>query len=139
MTTAPFWAPLRRRATTRSLRPRLLQWSFWTISLTALGYAPLAMNYMGRYLSRGAPQWQGDLTAAVDGRSYAIGYGSVDWLRATDYENNRWVMLIHTTLGGLCLVLAVLQFAGPIRRNRRFHRWCGRLFVDRKRSCRERV
>jgi hypothetical protein len=90
----------------------------------------MAINYMWRYFDHGTTQIQASVTSAIDGKSYAVGYGSVDWLRATDYMSSRWTMLIHTTFGGLALALAILQFVPAIRRRwTGVHRWSGRAFV----------
>ena len=113
----------------RPSSPRLVQLGFAATVLLAIGYAPVAINYMWRYFAPGVPQLQASVTSAIDGHSYAVGYGSVDWLRASAYQENKWVMLVHTTLGGISLLLAVIQFLPATRRHSRFHRWCGRLFM----------
>jgi uncharacterized membrane protein/uncharacterized membrane protein YeaQ/YmgE (transglycosylase-associated protein family) len=99
------------------------------IAVTALLYVPLAVSYMWYLFDPGAPQLQDAVTSAVNGREYAVGQGSVHWARDADYAANRWVMLLHTSLGGLALGLAMIQFSGRIRAGRpAVHRWIGRTY-----------
>ncbi|MBO0769236.1 MAG: DUF2306 domain-containing protein [Solirubrobacterales bacterium] len=115
---------------------RWARYGFLAFAVIALAYAPLAINYMWRYFAHGAVQLQASVTGFFDGHSYAVGYGSVDWARATAYQSDRWVMLIHTTLGGLCLILGVLQFMPQVRRRwPRAHRWTGRLYLAAMSVC----
>ncbi|HWU23178.1 MAG TPA: DUF2306 domain-containing protein [Nocardioides sp.] len=126
-TTAPPPPARTRRADTNQ---RVARYGFWVVAAAAIGYAPLAVNYMWRYFVDGTVQVQASVTSAIDGHGYAVGYGSVDWARATAYEHDRWVMLIHTVLGGLCMVLGVMQFLPAVRRRwPRAHRWSGRVFL----------
>lgn len=115
---------------------RWARYGFWAVAVMAVGYAPLAINYMWRYFADGTLQLQASATSALDGRAYAVGYGSVDWARGTAYEHDRWVMLIHTVLGGLCLILGIAQFAPQVRRRwPRAHRWTGRIYLPAMSVC----
>ena len=122
-------APTEPALRTAGGRAPAVRIGFVATALVAVGYAPVAINYMWRYFGAGGRQLQATLTSAIDGASYATGPGSIDWLRAPDYQENRWIMLIHTSLGGLSLLLAVIQFLPATRRRPRLHRWCGRTFI----------
>lgn len=109
---------------------RLARVGFWFFALICLAYAPMGISYMWHYFVTGAPRLEDTVTSAIDGRSYARGYGSVEWLRAGDYLHNRWVMLGHTTFGGLSLIAGLLQFIPAVRsRWVALHRWAGRAFL----------
>ncbi|RNM16783.1 DUF2306 domain-containing protein, partial [Nocardioides pocheonensis] len=92
-------------------------------------YAPLALTYMWFAFDPDAPRLQDALTSAIDGRAYAIGVDSVRTVRTVDYVDHRVVMLVHTTLGAVALVLAVLQQSAAMRRRPRVHRRIGRLYL----------
>ncbi|MFJ2990998.1 DUF2306 domain-containing protein [Collimonas sp. NPDC087041] len=103
---------------------------YWLIVAIAVGYAPLAINYMWRYFYPGTVQLQAMLTTAVVGHDYATGARSVDAVRAADYMHNRLILLMHTTLGGIALTLAMFQFSSRLRqRYAPAHRWMGRIYI----------
>jgi hypothetical protein len=98
--------------------------------VVAVLYAPLAISYMWFAVADDAPQWQQAITRAINGSDYASGPGSISSIRRIDYLDNRWVLLIHTVLGGMALLLAVHQLS-PRRRRRSMvqHRWVGRVYI----------
>ncbi|WHU45775.1 DUF2306 domain-containing protein [Gordonia sp. L191] len=104
-----------------------------TLLVAVLGaavlYTPLAVNYMWFAFDSGAGRWQDALTAAVNGGDYAYRAGSVDSVRMVDFVDNRWVMLVHTGLGGIALLLMVHQLTPRLRRRSlASHRWVGRVY-----------
>lgn len=104
--------------------------AFWTVAVIGVLYAPLAVNYTWHLFDHGAPFLQRGLNEAVNGSAYENGPASVNGVRTVDYTEHRWVMLIHTSLGGLALVLAFLQFNPAIRRRWIVvHRWTGRIYL----------
>ena len=103
---------------------------FWAVAVMAVLYVPLAVSYMWHFFDAGAPRLQDSLTAAINGREYAVGEHSVMWARGHDYGSHRVVMLLHTSLGGLALGLSMLQFSGRLRTRRpRVHRRVGRAYL----------
>lgn len=120
-------AALNNKARTNWPLSRLL---YWFVVAIAVGYAPLAINYMWRYFYPGTVQLQAMLTTAVVGHDYATGARSVDAVRAADYMHNRLILLMHTTLGGIALTLAMFQFSARLRqRYPAVHRWMGRVYM----------
>jgi hypothetical protein len=99
------------------------------IAVMVVLYAPLAISYMWYLFTPDAPRLQTQLTEVINGKAYATGTYSVHWARDTDYAAARWALLVHTTLGGVALALAMLQFSARIRaRWIGFHRWLGRTY-----------
>ena len=120
-------AALNNKARTNWPLSRLL---YWLVVAVAVGYAPLAINYMWRYFYPGTVQLQAMLTTAAVGHDYATGARSVDAVRAADYMHNRQILLMHTTLGGIALTLAMFQFSARLRqRYPAVHRWMGRVYM----------
>jgi uncharacterized membrane protein len=95
----------------------------------AVLYAPLALSYMWFAFEPDAPRLQDQLNELINGSAYATGTGSVMAVRTADYVDHRVVMLTHTTLGGIALVLAALQFAMAPRMGPRSHRMLGRAYL----------
>lgn len=94
-----------------------------------IGYLPLAITYMWKYFSTQAPAPQDEITTFLVSENYAIGAGSIHGVRQSHYLANKWEMLIHTTLGSLALVLAILQFLPKLRQKfPAMHRWMGRIY-----------
>jgi hypothetical protein len=103
---------------------------FWTIAIIAVIYAPLAINYTWHLFSGDAPHLQRALDTAVNGSAYESGPQSVNAVRTADYTHHRVIMLVHTTLGGIALLLALFQFNPRLRaRNIALHRWTGRVYL----------
>lgn len=103
---------------------------YWLVVALVVGYAPLAINYMWRYFYPDTVQLQAMLTTAIVGHDYATGARSVDAVRAADYMHNRLILLMHTTLGGIALTLAMFQFSARLRqRYPAAHRWMGRVYM----------
>lgn len=96
---------------------------------TAVLYAPLAVSYMWFAFDAHAPQLQVAVSSLINGREYATGRGSVVAVRTADYSAHRIVMLVHTSLGGLALLVSGLQFSPWTRRSRQRHRAIGRLYL----------
>lgn len=93
--------------------------TFWSLMVMAILYMPLAVNYMWFTFSSEPSNWQDSLTAVINGGDYAYREGSVRDVREVDYTNYRWVMLVHTVLGGLALFLMVHQLSPRLRRQSR--------------------
>jgi hypothetical protein len=79
---------------------------FVVIAAVAVLYLPMALTYTWP-LFFPAPHLQDGLNTVVNGSDYAVGHGSVQDVRHVDYTHHRVVMLVHTTLGGLALTLAM--------------------------------
>lgn len=93
-------------------------------------YLPLAMNYTWPLFFPGTPRLQDGLNTLINGSAYAVGEGSVEAVRHSDYSEHRAVMAVHTTLGATALGLAMFQFSGRMRsRHPAVHRWMGRAYL----------
>lgn len=108
-------------------RIRVVLWG--VIAVICVAYAPLAIEYMWQYFDPAAPRLQHSLLNWVTSRDdFATGPGSVEAVRHADYASHRWLLLIHTTLGGLALLLAPFQFSARLRRYRpSLHRNLGKV------------
>lgn len=111
-------------------RSQALRWVYIGTLVVVLGYAPLAINYTWPLFAPGAPRLQDQLNTVINGRTYALGEGSVESVRHDDYIRHRVMLLIHTTLGAVALILAMFQFSPRLRANRpAVHRWTGRGYL----------
>lgn len=96
----------------------------------ALLYVPLAVNYTWPLFSPRVPRLQDWINTLINGRAYAVGDGSVEAVRHSDYSQHRTVMAVHTTLGAIALGLAMFQLSGRLRtRYPAVHRWMGRAYL----------
>lgn len=106
------------------------RWVFIATVIVVLFYAPLAINYTWPLFAPNTPRLQDGLNTLINGPTYAVGAGSVESVRHTDYSQHRVVLLIHTTLGALALILAMFQFSTRLRtRHPGAHRWTGRAYL----------
>lgn len=104
--------------------------AFWSVAVIGVLYVPLAVNYTWHLFDHGASFLQQGVNEAVNGSAYENGPASVNGVRTADYTEHRWVMLVHTVLGGLALLLAFFQFSPAIRRRWIVvHRWTGRVYL----------
>lgn len=96
----------------------------------AVFYVPLALNYTWPLFAPGMSRWQDTVNTLINGRGYAVGDGSVDAVRHGAYAEHRVVLMVHTTLAGLSLTLAMFQFSARLRtRWPAAHRWTGRGYL----------
>ena len=111
-------------------RSPILRWVYIATLIVVIGYAPLAINYTWPLFSPGTPRLQDQLNTLINGRTYALGEGSVEAVRHDDYIRHRVMLLIHTTLGAIALILAMFQFSARLRVMRpAIHRWTGRGYL----------
>ena len=90
-------------------------------------YGPMAIEYTWRLFDPDAPQlWNRTFSAAV-GHDQALGAGSIHADKQQEYVDNRVTMLLHTSVGGLAIVIFAAQFSARFRRNLRRHRILGRV------------
>lgn len=113
------------------IKPVLLSRGLFVFAVAvAVLYLPLALNYTWPLFGTGASRWQDNVNAAINGREYAFGVGTVDSVRHSAYTEHRVVLLVHTTLGALALVLAMFQFSARLRERRpAVHRRIGRAYL----------
>jgi uncharacterized membrane protein len=110
-------------------RPRFLRVGFFIVVAAAVLYMPLAVSYAWPLFFH-TTRLQDSVNSIVNGRTYAVGPGSLESVRHVDYSQHRVVMLVHTTLGGLALALSMLQFSTRLRTRRpALHRRLGRTYL----------
>ncbi|WP_168176070.1 DUF2306 domain-containing protein [Mycobacterium sp. ST-F2] len=96
----------------------------------AVGYVPLALNYTWPLFAPQMSHWQDAVNTLINGRSYAVGAGSVESVRHGAYTEHRVVLMVHTTLAALALTLGLFQFSPRLRTRRpAVHRWTGRVYL----------
>ncbi len=111
-------------STTARKRASLIGWG--AITALAVLYGPMAIEYMWRFFNPDAPQlWNHTLGAVVD-HEEAYGPGSIEAEQVVVYTQNRYILLFHTTAGGIAIVLFAAQFSARVRRNLARHRLIGR-------------
>ncbi|WP_278312496.1 DUF2306 domain-containing protein [Lolliginicoccus levis] len=100
------------------------------LAIVCVVYAPMAIEYMWTFFGMRSPQlWITSLSQVV-GEDRATGPGSVEHEQAAVYTANRIALLLHTTTGGLAILLAIAQFSSRLRaRHLALHRATGRIFV----------
>jgi uncharacterized membrane protein len=100
-----------------------------TVAIAAF-YVPLALNYTWPLFAPGLSRWQDTVNTVINGRTYALGDGSVESVRHGAYAEHRVVLMVHTTLAGLALALGLFQFSPRLRARRpAVHRWIGRSYL----------
>lgn len=106
--------------------PRQAGWLL--VTLVAVGYAPMAMEYFAHFLFADAPRLWLQVFSGVTSVAHAQGPGSIEAEQARVYAASAPAMGLHSVCGGLVILLASLQFhAGFRRRFPRGHRVLGRL------------
>lgn len=100
-----------------------------TVAIAVI-YVPLALNYTWPLFDPGMSRWQDSVNTLINGRTYAVGDGSVESVRHGAYAEHRVVLVVHTTLAGLALALGLFQFSSRLRISRpTIHRWTGRAYL----------
>lgn len=111
-------------STTARKRASLIGWG--AITALAVLYGPMAIEYMWRFFNPDAPElWNHTFGAVVD-HEEAYGPGSIEAEQVVQYTQNRYILLFHTTAGGIAIVLFAAQFSARVRRNLARHRLIGR-------------
>lgn len=115
-------------STSARKRASLIGWG--AITTLAVLYGPMAVEYMWRFFNPDAPQlWNHTFGSLVDHQE-AYGPGSIEAEQTVEYTQNRYILLFHTTAGGLAIVLFAAQFSARVRRNLARHRAIGRIAVS---------
>ncbi|BBH16431.1 hypothetical protein Back2_07180 [Nocardioides baekrokdamisoli] len=91
-------------------------------------YAPMAFEYMSRFLFHGPALWD-HVYSGVVGDRQALGLGSIHDVQSPRYQQNLAVMVMHTTVSATAILLAVFQLSARSRRRIVIHRWLGRVQV----------
>ncbi|WP_149359360.1 DUF2306 domain-containing protein [Lolliginicoccus suaedae] len=100
------------------------------LAIVCVVYAPMAIEYMWTFFGMRSPQLWISTFAQVVGEGRATGPGSVEHEQAAVYADNRLALLLHTTTGGLAILLAIAQFSSRLRaRHLALHRVTGRIFA----------
>lgn len=100
------------------------------ITLTCIVYAPMASEYMFRFYNFANMQLWDRLYAMIVGKQQALGAGSVFAEQHDVYMQSRLPLLVHTSLGGIIILIAASQFSRGLRqRYLKVHRWAGRVLV----------
>lgn len=110
-----------------SLKKRSSWFAWAAIAVVCVVYGPMAVEYTWRLFDPDAPQLWNRAFAAAVGPDQALGAGSIHLEEQQRYADNRTTMLLHTTLGGVVIVLFATQFSARFRRNLRRHRILGRV------------
>lgn len=105
---------------------RLARLAWVAIALLVLLYAPMAIEYTARLFGGGPELWNHVFAQAV-GDDHALRAGSIHAEQQAVYGANRWVLLVHTTLGGTAIALAVFQLSNRSRLRIAVHRRIGRI------------
>lgn len=100
------------------------------IAALCLVYGPMAIEYMWRFFTPGAPALWDHVFAGVVGQGMAEGDGSIHHEQQNVYAASRVLLLVHTMGGGFAIMLAVAQFSRRLRARRpALHRALGRVQV----------
>ena len=112
-----------------TIRPRLPGLAGWLlITLIAVIYGPMAIEYFGSFYSDTAPQLWNALFSAVTTESHALGEGSVFREQHDAYIASLQAMTLHTIAGGFVILISVLQFSAGFRKKfPLWHRALGRI------------
>lgn len=111
-----------------SKRAGVAAWA--AIAAVCLLYGPMAVEYMWRFFTPAAPGLWDTAFASVVGHEMAEGEGSVFLEQEQVYNDSRGWLLLHTTLGGLAIMIAAAQFSQRLRaRHLGAHRFMGRVQV----------
>lgn len=105
---------------------RLATYAWIGIAAIVLLYAPMAIEYTARLFGGGPELWNHVFAQAV-GDEHALGAGSIHAEQQGVYNAHRWVLLLHTTLGGTAIALAVFQLSNRSRLRIAVHRRIGRI------------
>lgn len=108
-------------------------WALWLgvglVAALCVVYAPLAMTYFLGFDDAAGGQWT-RLQAALVSDSFSYDPRSIHGGQKEQYAAASPFLELHTLAGGLCLLLALPQFSGRLRRRRpALHRLLGRAFV----------
>ena len=92
-------------------------------------YSVFAFNYFISF-STGQPIWWNHFMAALLSEQYAFGPGSVHMDQAVPYSAGLLFLLVHTTMGAVCLAIGPFQFSSRIRqRYPAYHRAAGKVYL----------
>lgn len=109
-------------------RAGLAAWA--AITALAVLYGPMAVEYMWRFFHPGSPGLWDHAFATVVDHDEAYGAGSIHAEKAAEYADHRVILLVHTTAGGVAIILFATQFSARLRQRLRRHRIVGRVAVS---------
>lgn len=107
---------------------RLARIAWVLVAAWVVLYAPMAFEYMSRFLFHGPALWD-HVYSGVVGDRQALGPGSIHEVQSPRYQQNLAVMVMHTTVSATAILLAVFQLSARSRRRIAIHRWLGRVQV----------
>ncbi len=108
---------------------RISQALWWIFGLACVFYAILAFDYFLSFAAGREGLWL-RLFAALVSEEYAFCAGSVHVDQAVAYADGLDFLLMHTTMGAICMAIGPFQFMHGVRR--RFpaaHRSAGRIYL----------
>lgn len=112
------------------MREKRWSWAGWAaVATICVLYAPMAIEYTWHLFSPGTPELWNQVFAAAVGEEQALGAGSIHGEQAAAYAENRFLLLFHTTAGGVAILVFAAQFSARFRRDLRRHRVLGRAAV----------
>ncbi len=98
------------------------------VTLIAVIYGPMAIEYFAHFYHDTAPQLWNSLFIGVTSESHVLGAGSVALEQHDAYRASLAAMTLHTATGGIVILLAAVQFnAGFRKRFPAWHRYLGRV------------
>lgn len=121
-----------REITSVRAKPTWIGRATWLfLASVAVIYGPMAIEYMWNFFGVKSPTLWLDAYSSVVGHEQATGAGSIATDSHAPYVHSRVAMLIHTTAGGLVILMAIAQFNRRLRtKHPRVHRWTGRAQVS---------
>lgn len=115
-------APLKRQKTVQAV--------LWTAySALVVGYSVMAFQYFFAFIA-GEREWWNIFQAYLVSEEFSFGAGSVHLEQQEPYFFNRFLLLIHTTMGGVCLAVGWSQFVPRFRKSYpQVHRTVGKIYL----------
>ena len=102
-------------------------WFFWGALIVA--YSAMAFEYFFAMIA-GNREWWNQLQAMLVSESFSFGTGSVYAEQHEPYYFNRYLLLFHTTTGGVALAIGWTQFVSSWRKAYpKWHRGIGKLYL----------
>lgn len=112
----------------KSINVQNLAWG--ALFVICFAYAPIAMEYMVYLYDIDTPQLWNTFFAMVTSKEHALGPGSFATEQHEWYLKSRLAMTVHTMIGSLTIIIAILQFSKAMRsRYPRAHKWLGRTYL----------
>ncbi len=94
-----------------------------------VGYSVMAFQYFFSFIA-GEREWWNLFQAYLVSEDFSFGAGSVHLEQQEPYFFNRYLLLVHTTMGGVCLAVGWSQFVSRFRKSYpNVHRTIGKIYL----------